>query len=362
MGYIESELASLRKQLADHRFNLRVWQEQKAKLGLHCPPHVLQGIEDEARAIRRIESEIRELEEQSAFPTTPSSVVHTLLRGQDVVNVQRAIGDKYEILEKIGTGTRMRTVYKARHVLLDKVVAIKLLVRCTDDEDTIELFLREARIAACLNHPHIVKVNDFGIVEGGYYYEMEFVDGKSLANIIREEGPLPVERILRIALQMCNALYYAHSKGIIHRAVIPRSILVTKDEQAKLMDFVVALVREEERTVFGESVISGHPTYMSPEQIRGEEVDGRTDIYSLGIVMYEALTGRPPFVGANTYSILYKHLNYNAPETNLCVPASVKRILQKSLEKDPLRRYADCQAMADEIERAIGESDRQNRR
>ncbi|MBZ0184727.1 MAG: serine/threonine-protein kinase, partial [Candidatus Obscuribacterales bacterium] len=265
------------------------------------------------------------------------------------------IGGHYEILAKIGSGG-MSTVYKARHVLLDKVVAIKcILPKLIHDKQTARRFQQEAKAATELNHENICLVKEFEIHEDNRaYLIMEFVDGRSLADLIASEGKLSVERVLSIMSQLCQGLTHAHSKGVIHRDIKPGNIVLIVDEEGretvKIVDFGIAkLLREDQAgpdlTQTGE--VFGTPNYMSPEQCLGRKVDLRSDIYSLGCLMYEMISGAPPFRAESSIEVILKHVN-ERPE--LKCSKDLAAIIEKCLEKSNDRRYSSGAELLEDIE------------
>jgi len=276
----------------------------------------------------------------------------------------------YVVAREIGAGG-MATVYLAHDVRHSRWVAMKVLrpeIVLTVGSDG---FLREIRIAAALQHPHIVPVFDSGSIDGRLYSVMPFVEGESLRARLEREGPLPLGEALRIAREVANGLAYAHKQGIVHRDIKPENILLTgepgaPDSHAMIADFGIARAiatsgAEERLTQTG--VVVGSPTYMSPEQAAGDALDGRSDVYSLGCVLYEMLAGKPPFVGTTRYAVLAKH--WEAPVPNLDdvrpeIPRAVKRMVERALAKSPTDRYANAAELARAIQQPTDESAVQN--
>lgn len=276
----------------------------------------------------------------------------TVLAGEPQIG--DVIGERYEIIDFIGDGG-MGKVYKARHKLMKRTVAIKMLLpHLISSAQALKRFQKEAEATSVLNHPNIMTVFDFGITEnsGMPYLVMDYLEGISLSNVLQDEGRLPYDRAVKIFIQAATALAHAHSKGIIHRDLKPSNImLIDFDGQPdflKLVDFGIAklLIKSdgeaENLTQTGE--IFGSPLFMSPEQCRGLELDGRSDIYSLGCVMYRALTGRPVFSGQTMVECLYKQvhdvpLNFSTvcPELNL--PDELEAIVLKCISKEPEQRF-----------------------
>ncbi len=263
----------------------------------------------------------------------------------------RKIKDEYEIVAELGEGG-MATVYKAVQKSLDRTVAVKELKKAYHADDMIvQRFEREAQLAASFQHENIVHIYDYGR-KPEYSIIMEYVDGTSLARMIQEMGPLPTDVGVMIALQVASALEYAHGRGLIHRDIKPGNIMVKRNGEAKVMDFGIALIKNlEPLTMPGASV--GTPSYMSPEQIVGNPLDLRSDIFSFGIVLYELFTGIKPFLDEKTASITAKIVRGKFPSArsvNSDVPRSIQRIIKKCMKKKPHKRYGSMQ----EISRALG--------
>src|SRR5919204_4758585 len=207
------------------------------------------------------------------------------------------IAERYELQELVGTGG-MSSVYRAHDRQLERLVALKLLHdRYLGDEDAVERFKREARSAAALSHPNIVTVIDRGEHEGRPFIVFEYVVGQSLKQRIVEQGPMPVPEALRLALQIGGALAFAHEHGLVHRDVKPQNVLVSDDGLAKMTDFGIARSLDVKRGLTQTGTVLGTSEYIAPEQAQGAGVDERTDVYSLGVVLYELLTGTVPFRG-----------------------------------------------------------------
>jgi serine/threonine protein kinase len=263
---------------------------------------------------------------------------------------------KYRILAEIGRGG-MGVVYKAHDTTLDCPVAIKVLdPLLARDQEFVQRFLREARATARLRrHPHIVTIHDVGQSGGYSFIVMEHLEGRSLVEIIRREGPLPPERVARLVSQVADALDYAHAQGLIHRDVKPGNVIVGPQDQATLTDFGVA--RSVEGTRLTQSgVMIGTPAYMSPEQVKGQSVGPAADVYALGVVTYEMLGGRPPFEG-ETPHVLFAHAYEPPPplrQVNPRVPEAVAAAVHKALVKDPKQRYPTAGAFAAALGQAAG--------
>ncbi len=263
---------------------------------------------------------------------------------------QVVLNGRYELHRRVGRGG-MAEVYLARDRLLDRLVAIKILFpEFATDPSFVARFRREAQAAANLNHPNIVGVYDWGKERGTYYIVMEFVDGRSVSDIIRNDGPIEPKRAAGIAAEVAAALGFAHRKGVVHRDVKPGNVLITSTGEIKVADFGIARAMtskgEEDLTQTGS--VMGTATYFSPEQAQGKTVDARTDLYSLGVVLYEMVSGKPPFNGDSPVAIAYKHVQEPVPslaERVPGIPRDYEAITRKALSKDPDDRYADGTAM-----------------
>ena len=270
----------------------------------------------------------------------------------------RLLGNRYEIIEKIGSGG-MATVYKAKCHVLNRYVAIKILRdEFITDEEFIKRFEAEAQSAASITHPNIVSVYDVGVDGNLHYIVMELIKGKTLKEIIIEEkGPLPWKWSVNIASQIASALEMAHKNHIIHRDIKPHNIIITEDGIAKVTDFGIAkAVSNSTITAFGTTIGSVH--YFSPEHARGGFTDEKSDLYSLGVVMYEMLTGKVPFDADTPVSVALKHMQEEPRppiEVNPNVPIAVNDIIMKALKKDTNLRYQNATAMLLDLKRAIKE-------
>ena len=269
--------------------------------------------------------------------------------------VGRVIGNRYEIIEKIGEGG-MATVYKAKCNILKRYVAVKVLRdEFTTDEEFIKRFNTEAQAAASLTHPNIVSIYDVGHEENIYYIVMELVQGKTLKEIINEDGALPWKWALNVSIQVASALEMAHKNNIVHRDIKPHNIIITEDGIAKVTDFGIAkAVSNSTITAFGTTIGSVH--YFSPEHARGGYTDAKSDLYSLGVVMYEMLTGRVPFDADTPVSIALKHMQEKPIEPiklNPTIPYAVNKIIMKAMEKDPNERYQSATEMLKDLSMAL---------
>ena len=271
----------------------------------------------------------------------------------------RVVGNRYEILEKIGNGG-MATVYNAQDQVLKRYVAVKVLrEEFTTDEEFIRRFNTEAQSAASLAHPNIVSIYDVGTEGNIYYIVMELIQGKTLKEIINEDGVLPWKWSLDIAMQIASALEVAHKNNIIHRDIKPHNIIITEDGVAKVTDFGIAkAVSNSTITAFGTTIGSVH--YFSPEHARGGFTDSKSDLYSLGVVMYEMLTGRVPFDADTPVSIALKHMQEKPVEPiklNPAIPYSVNKIIMKAMEKDLNLRYQSATEMLKDLNMALKNPD-----
>lgn len=265
------------------------------------------------------------------------------------------LGGRYQIIERIGGGG-MALVYKAHDVLLNRNVAIKVLrQQFVNDEEFIRRFRREAQSAASLSHPNVVSVYDVGQEDDIHYIVMEYVEGQNLNEIIKERAPLQVDEAIRIASQIADALDHAHHNQIIHRDIKPHNILIGRNGRVKVTDFGIArAVTSTTITQTGSVVGSVH--YFSPEHAKGVATGEKSDLYSLGIVLYQMLTGRLPFLGESPISVALKHLQEHFEEprsVNPMIPQSVENIIIKSMRKNPGERYQSAKEMLVDLETCL---------
>jgi serine/threonine-protein kinase len=272
------------------------------------------------------------------------------------------LGGRYRLDAQIGRGG-MSTVYRAFDVVLERPVAIKLMHReIAADSDQLERFRREARSVAQLNHPHIVTVIDAGEdgssedgQPGSPYIVLEYVDGETLKDLIRREGPLEITQAIAYAIELARALGIAHERQIVHRDVKPQNVLISAEGGAKITDFGIARTLTEEGLTMDGRVL-GTTDYVSPEQALGQPVTGQSDLYSLGIVLYEMLTGQVPFRGDSPVAVAMKHVREDVPDVQTLRPelsAATAAVLDRSVSKDLARRYADAGIMAGELEEVL---------
>lgn len=272
----------------------------------------------------------------------------------------KILGNRYEIIEKIGNGG-MATVYKSKDRVLNRYVAVKILRdEFTTDEEFIKRFRIEAQSAASLTHPNIVSIFDVGNEGSLYYIVMELIKGKTLKEIITEEkGPLPWKWSLNVVTQIASALETAHKNNIVHRDIKPHNIIITEDGIAKVTDFGIAkAVSNSTITAFGTTIGSVH--YFSPEHARGGYTDAKSDLYSLGVVMYEMLTGRVPFDADTPVSVALKHMQeepIEPKELNENIPQVVNDIIMKAMQKDVNLRYQSATEMLKDLNAALKNPD-----
>jgi serine/threonine-protein kinase len=269
--------------------------------------------------------------------------------------IGQRISGRYQVLETIGGGG-MANVYKALDVILDRHVAVKVLQpQFSDDPQFIKRFRREAQAATSLAHPNIVNIYDVGEEGNTYYIVMEYVDGQTLKELIQSQGPLPVEDCIDYMEQMLAALEHSHANHIIHRDIKPHNILISHDGVVKVTDFGIARAISA-ATITHTNSVMGSVHYLSPEQARGGHVTYKSDIYSLGIVFYEMVTGVLPFSGDTAVSIAIKHLQNDVPSAREIIPTlpqSIENIIRKATVKDPTKRYATVHEMEEDVITAL---------
>jgi len=273
-------------------------------------------------------------------------------------NSRTIVNDRYEIGKRIGRGG-MAEIFQARDILLDRPVAMKVLFpEFATDPAFVERFRREAQAAANLNHPNIVAVYDWGKVNNTYYIAMEYVNGRTLADILKQSGTLTPMQVCDVMSEVASALISAHQNGVIHRDIKPGNILVSTSGQVKVADFGIAraLGAGVEQGLTQTGAVMGTATYFSPEQAQGVSTDQRSDIYSLGVVMYEMLSGVAPFTGENAVAIAYKQVHEHAMPLDqrlTSVPPEVAAIVAKCMEKSPDDRYSSAEEVRDELRRFV---------
>lgn len=259
--------------------------------------------------------------------------------------MSKVLANRYELFERVGEGG-MSVVYKAKDRLLNRFVAIKILKpEFISDQKFIESFRRESQNAASMSHPNIVNIYDVGREGNIHYIVMELIEGRALSDYIREQGPMAYPKVIALSKQIASALAFAHKNHIIHRDVKPHNVMITPNGTAKITDFGIAKAVNAATIVDNTDGIVGSVHYFSPEQARGGYVDEKSDIYSLGIVMYEMLTGQVPFDGDNPVNIALQHINSEmTPPSQLVdgVPPALEHIIMKCCDKYPVNRYASA--------------------
>ncbi|RAL21375.1 protein kinase domain-containing protein [Thermoflavimicrobium daqui] len=268
----------------------------------------------------------------------------------------RQLGGRYHVIRYIGGGG-MASVYLAQDMVLDRYVAIKTLhEEYSNNWEFIQRFIREAKTVGRLSHPNVVSVYDTGVDNQVYYMVMEFIDGASLAHWIREKGPLSPFETISIAIHICNGLAHAHDHGIIHRDIKPHNILFTQNGQIKVSDFGISRFVESNTSLTQTGIVIGTVDYFSPEQARGLNLTCSSDLYSVGVVLYEMLTGRTPFSGTDFLSIALQHIQEPFPDPisiNPHVPDKLRYIIHRATQKDPIQRYQSAYEMANDLQHAL---------
>jgi eukaryotic-like serine/threonine-protein kinase len=258
---------------------------------------------------------------------------------------QQVLNGRYQLLSRSGAGG-MATVYKAQDLLLGRLVAIKLLHEgLTDDEEFLHRFQQEARAAAKLSHPNIVTVHDIGQDDHRQYIVMEYVEGRTLKQVVRDYAArgafMPINRAIDLTIQICAGIGYAHRAGLVHCDVKPQNMLVTRDERIKVADFGIARAMNQ-ISLHDRELVWGTPQYFSPEQASGEQATPASDVYAIGVILYEMLTGRLPFEAESHTALALKHIQATPPPVsglNPAVPPQIEQIVNKILSKEPSGRY-----------------------
>ena len=269
------------------------------------------------------------------------------------------LSDRYELHRKLATGG-MADVWLARDRVLDRPVAVKIMfAQFATDPLFVERFRREAKSAGNLNHPNIVGVYDWGEQGGTYFIVMEYIEGPSVAEVLKSEGPLHPRRAAEIAADVAEALSFAHVEGVIHRDIKPGNIMLTKAGRAKVTDFGIArLATAPNNELTKAGSVMGTATYFSPEQAQGHTLDGRSDLYSLGAVLFEMLTGQPPFQAESPVAIAYKHVQ-ERPRRPASIqpglPFAIEAITLRLLTKNPANRYPDATELRDDLHRFLAD-------
>ncbi len=275
-----------------------------------------------------------------------------------VLTVETRKLGRYQIVAELGKGA-MGTVYKAVDPLLDRTVALKTISIAANDPDLAEYearFYLEAKAVGGLNHPNIVTVYDVGNSGTMPYLAMEYVEGSELATLTAQGHALPVQQVVDIGIQIAEGLAYAHEHGVIHRDIKPANIMLAHDGVAKIADFGIARMRSAEGSSDSSNMM-GSPRYMSPEQVLGRRADQRSDIFSLGVILYEMVTGAPPFSGADLNAILFQIVNLVPPAPSTVdptLPKMVDFIVAKALAKSPDERYGSARELASDLQQCRG--------
>ena len=269
------------------------------------------------------------------------------------------IADRYELEELVGSGG-MSTVFRARDRQLDRRVAIKILhERYADDPEYLERFRREARAVARLSHPNIVTVIDRGDDDGRQYIVFEHVEGENLKELVQRTGRLPVRRALELVLPVADGLAFAHEHGLVHRDVKPQNVLLSREGEVKVTDFGIARSLDVEHGVTQTGTVLGTGEYLAPEQASGKPVSPATDVYSLGVVLWELLAGDVPFAGENFVAVALRHVNEPPPSLRERRPDVSPRLaaaVERALAKDPARRFPSMAALAKELRACLAEA------
>jgi eukaryotic-like serine/threonine-protein kinase len=260
----------------------------------------------------------------------------------------RVLAERYRIEGEVGRGG-MGRVYRATDTLLGRTVAVKVLdPDHASDPSFVDRFRREARAAARLNHPNVVSVYDTGSDDGVHFIVMEFVEGRTLAEVLAQEGPLPAERAADVAKHVADALSFAHAEGLVHRDIKPGNVMITPRGEVKVMDFGIARLTTA-HTITQTATVFGTAAYLAPEQAQGLRVDGRADIYALGVVLYEMLAGRVPFIADTAVAVASKHVTEHPEPPSVWrrgVPPALEAIAMRALAKDPDDRFQSAVEMA----------------
>ena len=269
--------------------------------------------------------------------------------------IGRVLGNRYEILEKIGGGG-MALVYKATCRLLNRFVAVKILrAEFTEDEEFVKKFKRESQAAASLSHPNIVGIYDVGMEDNIYYIVMEYIKGQTLKDLIKQKGSIGVDFATNIAIQISSALEHAHKNHIVHRDIKSHNIMIKEDNTVKVTDFGIARAVSSS-TITNTGNVIGSVHYFSPEQARGGYTDEKSDIYSLGVVMYEMLTGRLPFEGESPIAVALKHIQeepVRPSDINARIPKSINDIILKCMDKDVNNRYNSMSEIINDLRQSL---------
>ena len=336
------------KLLAEHRVPSGSKKRPHMRPSVH---ELLADLADNAESVRLLSEETL----TSSFSKAPEAGL-----------IGKVIDGRYRILEKLGEGGS-GIVYKAEHTVFQNFIAIKVLhPRHASDERALRRFLHEARTVVRLRHPNAIAVHEFGVVGNLPYLVMEYVEGLSLTNLIIQEGPFTLSRTFEITKQICAALTSAHGMGIVHRDLKPDNIMIRPkkdgEELVQVLDFGIAKIltptTPEAANITREGVPCGTPHYMSPEQVLAKELDHRSDLYSLGIIIYEMLTGTAPFSECSPIEVMFKQIHsVPIPPSEFCpelnIPENIERVVAKLLEKEPSRRFQTAEELVADFELAL---------
>ena len=267
-------------------------------------------------------------------------------------NIGKKLDGRYELLELIGVGG-MADIYRARDIQEDRIVAVKILkTEFAGSDEFLRRFRNESKAIALLSHPNIVKIYDVGFTEKVQFIVMEYVDGITLTDYIEQQGVLKWRDAIHFTVQVLRALQHAHDRGIVHRDVKSSNIMLLRDGTIKVMDFGIARFNRENNKTMSEKTI-GSVHYISPEQARGDITDERSDIYSVGVALYEMLTGKKPFDGDTAVAIALKHMQSNPQkptEINSTIPEGLEQIVLRAMQKNPAARYQTAGEMISDLE------------
>ncbi len=284
------------------------------------------------------------------IPFAPSHRDHPgrIIQGLGMSSQDTLLNDRYRLVAQQGSGG-MAVIYKATDLALGRTVAVKILrPSLTNDPEFLKRFRQEARNVANLSHPNIVTVHDVGQDGNTHYIVMEYIDGEDLKRLVRATAPFTIDRALSITIKICAGVGYAHRAGLVHADVKPQNVLVTETDKVKVTDFGIAQALSATQPRQRQKVVWGSPHYFSPEQAQGEPPTPPSDVYAIGIVLFEMLTGRLPFVGTDQQELAMAHIRETPPDPsdfNPNVPVHLDRILQKVLSKEPASRYRTAEQL-----------------